>query len=389
MNFSETRTRSLWFVILSAILLPSLIFNFSVLKLTGLISDIRFGDLKLVLEWTECYKESGDLLYQTFDPNVPCSGYIYGEPIMQVLNMLGINESGTTLFGYIFCLMIALIFAMSLNFNKSSKSTLLLVILSPPFALLLDRGNLDTFVAFLVLMSALAFSRRLELLATIILVIATLLKFYTFPILLIAFVLSKANSKKIIIATSIVFTGLLIAMNIQKIQTPFPSGYFAKFGALIWGSYAEKYSMFWSSKILQSVINASVAGLSIFLVHKARKYKQELVWNLNTNSRNQVIIIWFLMAHFACFILGLSYDYRLVFIAIAALAYLADREDQIYKIERKILTILLVTSLWFTFLIPKLAPIGDIALEVLTLWIFFQVFIAIMRNIRRKHVQSF
>lgn len=386
MKFSKTRTRSLWFVILSAILLPTLIFNFSVLKLTGLKSNIRFGDLKLVLEWTECYKESGDLLYQTFDPNVPCSGYIYGEPLMQALNMLGIYESGTTLFGYIFCLMIALLLAMSLNFNKTSKLTLLLVVLSPPFALLLDRGNLDTFVAFLVLMSALAFSRRLELLATIFLVVATLLKFYTFPILLIAFILCKTISKKIIIAISIVLTGLLVAMNIQKIQTPFPSGYFAKFGAPIWGSYAEKYSTFWSSTIFQLVISASVAGLSIFLVYKARKYKQELVWYIGVISQNQVITIWFLVAHVACFISGLSYDYRLLFIAISTSAYLADREGPIYKLERKALTTLLITSLWFTFLIPEMAPIGDIALEVLTAWIFFQVASAMLRNIRRNHV---
>lgn len=386
MKFPETLTRLLWFVILSAFLLPTLIFNFSVLKLTGLKSNIRFGDLRMVLEWTDCYRESGDLLYQTFNPKVPCSGYIYGEPLMQALNVLGINDSRTTLIGFIFCLMITLIMAVTLNLSKTSKLTLLLVVSSPPFALLLNRGNLDIFVAFLVLMSAMAFSRRQELLAIIFLVVATLLKFYTFPILLIAFILCKSNTRKIIIAMSTVLTGLLVAMNIQKIQTPFPSGYFAKFGMSIWGSYAEKYSTLWSSTIFQSVINASLAGLSIFLVYKARRCKGELVWNLETNSQNQVITIWFLVAHVACFISGLSYDYRLVFIAVATMAYLANRDDYIYRIERKVLTILLISSLWFTFLVPEIAPIGDIALEILTAWIFFQVASAILRTIRRNHV---
>jgi hypothetical protein len=383
MKYSEIRNRIRWFVIFSAVLLPTLIFNFSTLRLTGLKSRALFGDLQLVLNWADCNKESGELLYEAFDPNSPCSGYIYGQPLVLALNVLDIHVSMTKVIGYIFCMAIAFILVNSVNLNRTSRLTLILVVLSPPVALLLDRANFDTLIAFLVLLSAIAFSKKLELAAIGCLVVASLFKFYTLPILLIALVLCKSVPKKLLIAMTTLLTGFYVTLNIQKIQTPFPTGYYAKFGFSVWGSYAEKYSSYWSSVGLQLLINLFVSGLLALFLYKVRKYKQESTWNLELSSQNQIVAIWFLAAHVSCFVAGLSYDYRLIFIVISTLAYLSDSKIGTNKNERIVLSSLLLISLWFTFLVPKVAPIGDIALEVLTGWMLIQAFSSIFRNIRK------
>jgi len=181
-------------------------------------------------------------------------------------------------------------------------------------------------------------------------------------------------------------TGFFVALNIQKIQTPFPTGYYAKFGFSVWGSYAEKYSSYWSSMGLQLLINLFVLGFLAFFLYKVRKFKQESTWNLELNSQNQIVAIWFLAAHASCFFAGLSYDYRLVFIAISTLAYLSDSKIETNVNERIVLSSLLLISLWFTFLVPEVAPIGDIALEVLTGWMLIQASSSIFKNNRNRHV---
>jgi hypothetical protein len=178
-------------------------------------------------------------------------------------------------------------------------------------------------------------------------------------------------------------TGFYVTLNIQKIQTPFPTGYYAKFGFSVWGSYAEKYSSYWSSVGLQLLINLFVSGLLAFFLYKVRKYKQESTWNLELSSQNQIVAIWVLAAHVSCFVAGLSYDYRLIFIVISTLAYISDSKIGTNKNERIVLSSLLLISLWFTFLVPKVAPIGDIALEVLTGWMLIQASSSIFRNIRK------
>jgi hypothetical protein len=383
MKYSEIRVRIRWFVILLVVLLPTLIFNFSTLRVTGLESGALFGDLRLVLNWADCNKESGELLYKAFDPNYPCSGYIYGQPLIFALNVLGIHVSMTKVIGYIFCSTIVYILTYSVNLNRTSKLTLVLVVLSPPFALLLDRANFDTLIAFLVLLSAIAFSKKLELTAIGCLVVATLFKFYTLPILFIALALCKSVPKKILIAVTTLVIGFYVALNIQKIQSPFPNGYYAKFGFSIWGSYAEKYSSHWSSSGLQLLINLFVSALLAIFLFKVRKYRQASTWDLELNSQYQIVAIWFLAAHVSCFVAGLSYDYRLVFIAISTLAYLSDSKIQTNGHERIVLSSLLCISLWFTFLVPEVAPIGDIALEVLTGWMLIQTSSSIFRNSRK------
>ena len=61
----------------------------------------------------------------------------------------------------------------------------------------------------------------------------------------------------------------------------------------------------------------------------------------------------------------MNYDYRLIFILLASVIYLRSLSDQKSQLWKQFLMVLIL-CLWFTYPSSGLEPIGDLALEVIS-----------------------
>jgi hypothetical protein len=371
-------------LLISCIFLLSQVFKISTLELTTLKSTEKFGDLRLVFDWAGCYKEISSAVYQTYNPTISCSGYIYGGLLLPLILLLGISSSMTNIFGYFFCILVAVIFAYVGYFGKKKSVFMVLLIISPPIALIIDRANFDVLIAFLVLISAILFSRAHETSSIILIGITVLIKFYTLPLLILSVLLSRTIRSKIIGSAIVLATGLLTVIDLGKVATGFPNGYFAKFGFSIWSLYAEKIPLLKSQSTIAQTLNSLVGIFIILLLLILVRKAPGLNWNFKSLSPTQTLTIWNLTAHLSCFIAGMSYDYRLLFIVTASVSYLSEAQLTNRSFEKYAITTLLLVSCWFTFLIPEIAPIGDLTLEILTFWLVFRISAPMISSMRSR-----
>jgi hypothetical protein len=384
----EVRSILLYTIIIASIFSLTQIFKFSILELSPLKSDEKFGDLRLVLHWAECFTQFGDSVYQAFDPAVPCSGYIYGHLLLPLLTLLNVSVQQTNYLGFTFLVSVAISFAYINYIGRKKNILVALLILSPPIALLVDRANFDALVGLLILLSAISFSRRNETTSLILIGISVLVKFYTLPLLILAILLSRSTRSRILGLFMLVATGTLTLIDLSRIQTPFPNGYSAKFGLSVWGLYAQKLSLIEDRSYLYLFATIIVAAAVIFTVAKLRVRVVKLDWEFGQLTHLQVLTIWYLTVHFSCFIFGMSFDYRLFFIVIASVGFLSDSDLIISNFEKYVISALLLLSCWLTFLVPLFAPIGDLALEGLTFWLLFRIMSPLSASVRRGDAVS-
>lgn len=364
-----------------AVLALTQIYGFSVLSFSSLESSQRFGDLRVVIQWADCFKQVGDSVYQQFNPAISCSGYVYSETLLRLLGILQISVSFTDTIGYLFLLLVAIMLGYQSKFSGKSQILSVLILFSPPIALLADRANLDALIAFLVFLSAISYSKGHKPVALILIAFSTLIKFYTLPLLVFALFLTKTVRGKVFVTTLLFLSGTLALFSLNKIETPFPGGYFAKFGFSVWTSYADKLPIQFPGIVESWAVLCLVSTTAIFVVLKMRNYVLSLDLDINNLSGIQTLTVWALLVHFSCFMFGLSYDYRLLFIIIATLGFLSDPKYLISTRERFSVATLLVLSCWLTFLTPFLAPLGDLALEILTLWLLLRTIIPLATKV--------
>ncbi|MCX6445216.1 MAG: hypothetical protein NTY85_06780 [Actinobacteria bacterium] len=383
MKSKEIRRALLYTILVASILSFTQVFKFSILELSSLKSVEKFGDLRLVLHWAECFSQFGDSVYQAFNPTVSCSGYIYGHLLLPILTLLNVSVQQTNVLGFAFLVSIAGTFTYLGYMGRKKNIFVLLIVLSPPIALLVDRANFDALVGLLILLSAIYFSRRYETISLVLIGISVLIKFYTLPLLILAILLSRSTRSKILGLTLLIVTGTLALIDINRIQTPFPNGYFAKFGFSVWGLYAQKLPSVENRDYLSHFATIVVALLVICTILKLRVKVAKLNWESGRLTHLQVLTIWYLTVHFSCFAVGMSYDYRLFFIIFASVGYLSASELIISTVEKYVISALLLLSCWLTFPVPFFAPIGDLALEGLTFWLLFRVMSPLFASVRR------
>ena len=385
MSLRKHKTFLSYTLLISCIFLSSQVFKISILELTALRSSEKFGDLRLVLNWASCYQEISDIVYQTFNPTIPCSGYIYGGLLLPLILLLKISTSMTNVFGYIFCVLVATNFGYLGYFGGKKKVFISLLIISPSVALLIDRANFDVLIVFIVLLSAILFSKNHEKSSMVLIGITVLIKFYTLPLLIFIVLLTRSALSRLIGSVIVLATGFQVVIDLSKISTGFPSGYFAKFGFSVWSLYSEKVPVLKSWNTI-SRISSVLVGIVIFLaLLTLKKRVEELKWDYRSLTPIQTLTIWNLVVHISCCLAGMSYDYRLLFIITAAIGYLRDSELTIQSFEKYAVALMLLLSCWVTFLVPVIAPIGDFALESLTFWLVIRISFPIISSVRSRN----
>jgi hypothetical protein len=331
-----------------------------------------FTDFETLLIWaTDCRVNVGFphlfSVYSQIEASETCNGFTYGTTLIILLSILPINLEfyvGVALALGVFSVF-ALGFYLSSSYRMSFSQTVLVTVafFSPGTYLLFERGNLDLQILLLVLMAAALLARGIYLPAYLVLLFATLLKFYTLPVMVLISLLAK-NVRERILTT--VLTSLTLAWIIfDYSRGPILHVYGPlQFGYPVLDHYFEWLEI--SVQLLPSVIGFLapwlVWALLVLVEKKAGNlYRTKLRKSLGA-LEGDYAFIFTAVTFCAMFFVGLNYDYRLVFVALAGVGLILKLE--VSRGLKAALWISLLIAVWgsgafggnFTFIPAAIKP---------------------------------
>lgn len=344
--------------------------GWKVLSISGWKANVNFLDLGLVVNSSQCYQNIGSAVYK-IDSEGNCA-YIYGSSLLRMLNIFNIDTKNTYLLGWLFISLICVLlgFVTSVGFSPKSKTMSVfaaLVFLSPPVMLLLERGNFDVLMIFILFLSSLAYAKNYKVTSIALICLASLFKFYTLPIAFVLLLFLKNKFSIVFGLVTTLTTTFIVLLDLNKIEHSFPSSLSGAFGNQLLGSYFE-IAGFDLARIVRDAIGILLLTLVLIILPRFRYLKRifPIVLNLQGPQTKLYLIIevFFFAAFFCCYFAGISYDYRLIFLQIATFLEIA----RLYNLGYSILglqLLLLITS-WFSFNLIYLQPISDVAILSLT-----------------------
>lgn len=286
---------------------------------------------------------SVDCMRAGLDPysNIQCDpwGRLYNYPRiwLTIFDFLDFDRRVTNPLGI--ALSFAFILAISSVFmirRHGHSIFVLLLILSPPVLLLLERGNSDIIV-FVLVVFAVFLARRIRgvgesaklHLSYAAIVFASILKIYpVFLLLLILFEKASKRTRVIITTYSVIIIGGYFAYTLGDIlsinhNTPRPSG-------LAYGKnvYLQTY---FSGKTLFILTNSLMVIVAVVALRLCEKYQKKLVNMIPvSHAVNRHITLFLAGALIYCgtFFIGNNWDYRLVFLLLCV-PYLLDIIDTV------------------------------------------------------------
>ena len=344
-------------------------FNWPILRLGDAWFDRSYDDTKQILRSLDCYTVAGRTIYEENS----CSFYIYGISLLEFLKFFGFTSS-TALGNLFFIFHIGIYsFFSFLIYNKHGIRYCLISILictSPPSHYLIERGNFDTLIVLLLLLSTYLFYKNNYLLSSIFLSIASLIKFYSLPLFIVyLFLLFVKRSSFLKYNLLIfVFTFVLVLRDILalpiNLSTSF-GGYGGTFGMKIFLVYAIKFSSIFKNDFFALIYLLLFLLLFLLLLtrYSLGKLFQDAKYSLTT-----LITIIFGFQFIISFVSGLNNDYRLIFLSI----FLLSLQLEPFRIEPKNRYILFfgVSSLWLSYPAWIFQVVGDIFLTIILFLIF-------------------
>jgi hypothetical protein len=325
----------------------------------------NFLDTWPVLKYADCYKLIHNDVYLS---QGSCPGYLYGRPLLQFLSYFGIGESDTKLVGFILMLIVAIIFGwlQKVTDDKSNSYLLALVIVSPPVMLLVERGNADIFIASLVILACIAFTKDFKYLAYILISVTIIFKFYTAPVLVIFLLFDKKYRTRAVGAVLLILATYSAVHDIRITQTPYPSGALGQFGASVWGKYLDLTDRTWFASTIPLAIDVAFLLAAIITVAIIKKLSHQDLFERNFIAVPGIQILFLAISsiHIGCFFLGTSFDYRLIYLTIATL--LGSKLGVLSPVAVKASLINMLCCLYLSYPSGGLQPIGDFLVEMQT-----------------------
>ena len=338
MKISEVSLLSLF--IWAFILFQDLI-NWPILQFAEVVSPIKYRDTFWVLADADCYKTLGDGIYG-LQSETGCPGYLYGSPLLQVLNIFRFNQNDTEIFVHgmriFFVVALAmLILEMAKTFKGRSAITAL-VIVSPGVQLMLYNGNFDLLIFALVVISFFLIKKNQIVLALLLIALSAVFKFYTIPLLLLLTILLPKVVHKLMASSLLLLSTFSAVRDLQKMQESIPSSGYAQFGMSIFEKYLVELGVV-ISRVEGIILSISLFVITIvFMFLLTRKVSGQIN---EVGFRNHLLFLLVGTVFISCFITGLSYDPRLVYLSIASLILLQNVRN---NRQRQFLQLLIVIA---------------------------------------------
>jgi len=326
--------------------------------------DRKFDDTYQVLNSAKCYATIGRSIYD----QITCS-YLYGSPLLDVINLIGVSPMNVNFVGELFLYINIMIFTfISVRaYNKFGIKRILLCVLifiSPPFHYLIERGNFDTLIILMLLISCIFISRGKLIFGSIFLGIASAIKFYTLPVLLVYLLylkFSKSKHLKFHLAIGII-TGLIVFrdyLHIRGILGSGTGGYGGTFGLKSIALYANHLSTYFNTTLV-FLVTILIFTLVIFVILFKFSLRKPRFHALDSFS--YVIQLVFGLQIVICYLITINNDYRLSILGIF-LSALLIRSPMNSGLERNILIFGLI-AMWLSYPSWILQVLGDISLVI-------------------------
>jgi len=332
-------------------------------------SGVNYFDLNLVLNWSDCYKKYGNLIFANSSDASGCSGYIYGSSLIRALAYFGIDSKYTVLVGSLFIFLLSL--SISLVTRRGAGGGTfqfpnIIIVLSPPVILIAELGNFDILILLLVLCASLLLSNNYHYPALLLVTLSSVMKFYTIPIFALLFLFSKNRVQKVMTILVGLLVIIRVVMDLKLIKSNFPSGFYEQFGASIWPRYLENSHFHGLGNRINLIIGIVIfIMLYLLILNLIKKHKLSMDLFVTGNEKERLLFYFLFGTHLACYFAGMNFDHRLIFFALSSIIFiksLSKRGSLLFKM----IILLVIVALWLTYPGPGLEPIGDLALEVAT-----------------------
>ena len=320
-----------------------------------------FIDTTQILNYSECFSAFKFGIYDANDSD--CSGYIYGRTLLVFLDFLGLGLAHSFTVGIFLLFLLSIILSYCLPVkNLKDAFFYLLIVLSPPVMLLAERGNFDILMVGLVFLAGIQLSKGRVIISALIIASATLIKFYTGPLFLIVLVKSRGFRSKILVSMIAVSTAYVTLVDLSKMNQGFPRA--LGFGFEVWGEYLNQYSSTTGSTLRNQLLAVITFSVCVFLAIRLKFSGLFFpVSFVHQDNRNKLIANLLWLSLMSSYFLGLSFDYRLIFLAISVLLFIQSQE--LDGSRESYLYWMLVSILWLSFPSSGVAPIGDLLLELM------------------------
>lgn len=337
-----------------------------VLRISDLHLLPNFNDLRLVLASSDCASGFG---YLTFSENISktCT-YNYGFSLIRFFHVLGITSAQADVIGFLFlALMVSALVLIHLKLRARSgfeNFIIFSILMSPVSAFLIERANFDILIFVLVIAGSLLLSGSKTKLGLLAIFIASLIKFYTLPLLFLIF-LFKSSLFNRLFGLFLFLLGSSIAVHdIRLIQAglSFPRNCSASFGNPVLFVCFREAGIDIPNQIqnLLGIFLFIVVSLILFYLKFREAYSFKIYrWNIFVKQKFDVLYISTSVTFLICFFSSVNVDYRLIFLAYPALREVLCCKE---KKHRYFLFSMLILPFWFGDNAFFLQPLGDLAI---------------------------
>lgn len=284
-----------------------------------------FGDFAWLSSWsTECsVNVAFPHLFSVYSQiDSTCPGFNYGTTLLILLSIFPIAWEhyivAAVTVGLIAVFALGYFLASAYRLSFWQKVLVSLAFFSPGTYLLFERGNLDLVIFVLIVLAAALLGKGGFLSGFFVLIFATLLKFYALPLVVLVAMLSKKPRDRFITTIFTVLTFIWVLVDFSR-GPGLPEYGTVQFGYPVLGHYFEWLDI--SVQPLPSLIGFLapwlVWALLVLLERRAGKGFETRLTQSISNLQNDYAFLLTAVAFCAMFFVGLSFDYRLIFLALA------------------------------------------------------------------------
>jgi len=325
----------------------------------------NFEDFVTIFTSAACFREIGLQIYLPNTEGKFCF-YPYGRAFIYFIDLFRIPAVAAPALIILVAITILELLRRELkDVSKIQVIYILLLLLSPPVWLAIERGNADLLICLLVMFAGLAMNYKRPGIALVIIFVATIIKFYTLPLLIILAV-RQYNSKLRSMGLLLCLASVIIIYSDIKMQNLQQPGSFA-FGAPIVTFMLNAVVSNLDIPIEPiSVRTGHILGISltIFLSLLLKRFKIFSVeFQKGVIQNSSMLLFEFLsIVYVSCFLLGMNYDYRLIFSVMSGIFFFLT-----FKVDRnaKKFAIVWLASLWLSVYSFGLSP----AMHLMIQWL--------------------
>jgi len=284
-----------------------------------------FGDFAWLSSWsTGCKVDVAfPQVLSVFEQiDATCPGFNYGATLIILLSIFPIAWEhyivAAITVGLISVLALGYFLASAYSMSFWQKVLVSLAFFSPGTYLLFERGNLDIVILLLIVTAAVLLGKGGFLPAYLVLVFAALLKFYAIPLVLFISLLSKTIRQRILTTVVTLLTFALVVFDFSRGQI------LQVYGPVQFGYPVLDHYFVWLGLSLQPIPSLIgflapwfVWAILILIERRAGEAFQIKLRQSITILESDYAFIFTAITFCAMFFVGLSFDYRLIFLSLA------------------------------------------------------------------------